>query len=61
VACQQKAQQLDGTSVYLLSLFCRLSLLEQQTFLRLLREQVNGRMDADVDALPEPVVPAEHR
>jgi integrase len=64
--CQQKAGHLDGTSVYLLSLFRRLSLLEQQTFLRLLREQVNVRMDADVDALPErvvpePVVPAEHR
>ena len=66
VACQQKAQQLDGTSVYLLSLWRRLSLLEQQAFLMRLREQANGRMDADVDALPErvvpePVVPAEHR
>jgi hypothetical protein len=48
---------LDGTSVYLLGLWRRLSLLEQQTFLRLLSEQVNGRMDADADALPEPVVP----
>ncbi len=55
--CQQNAGQLDGTSAYLLSLWRRLSLLEQQTFLRLLSEQVNGRMDADADALPEPVVP----
>jgi hypothetical protein len=48
---------LDATSVYLLGLFRRLSLLEQQTFLRMLSEQVNGRMDADADALPEPAMP----
>jgi integrase len=55
--CQQNAGHLDATSVYLLGLFRRLSLLEQQTFLRMLSEQVNGRMDADADALPEPAMP----
>jgi len=43
--CQQKAGHLDETSTHLLSLFHRLSLLEKQTFLRLLSEQVNGRDD----------------
>ncbi|MFN7772317.1 MAG: hypothetical protein ACK5R1_06050, partial [Planctomycetota bacterium] len=54
MACQQKAQQLDGTSAYLLSLFHRLSLLEKQAFLRLLSEQVSGRDDVPPSSAERP-------